>query len=280
MNMKIDNNTSLSDKYKFESNEIESNKIEKNENANDNKLRIKKFELKIDEIIEGNENSKIPILVEPIVKTPDIDSIMKSLNVDNDNDIYDHVKSEVLGMFNFLSDKDMALINKIISFSLLMVEIFRSSREINAVLMKVQLNLAEKMKDNLDHKARIMVGAAIASAGASIAIHSVGATVSIHGMGMLNGVQSTNPTMIKGNLISTTADPLARVIDQTLQSKGIVLDGEQKVLEARSSINNNVISNNNDIQREAVEVARIIIQAIMALIQNKQEAASFIVTKC
>ncbi|QPB80914.1 type III secretion protein [Proteus sp. GOKU] len=280
MNMKIDNNTSLSDKYKFESNDIESNKIEKNENANDNKSRIKKFELKIDEIIEGNENSKIPILVEPIVKTPDIDSIMKSLNVDNDNDIYDHVKSEVLGMFNFLSDKDMALINKIISFSLLMVEIFRSSREINAVLMKVQLNLAEKMKDNLDHKARIMVGAAIASAGASIAIHSVGATVSIHGMGMLNGVQSTNPTMIKGNLISTTADPLARVIDQTLQSKGIVLDGEQKVLEARSSINNNVISNNNDIQREAVEVARIIIQAIMALIQNKQEAASFIVTKC
>lgn len=280
MNMKIDNNTSLSDKYKFESNEIESNKIEKNENANDNKSRIKKLELKIDEIIEGNENSKIPILVEPIVKTPDIDSIMKSLNVDNDNDIYDHVKSEVLGMFNFLSDKDMALINKIISFSLLMVEIFRSSREINAVLMKVQLNLAEKMKDNLDHKARIMVGAAIASAGASIAIHSVGATVSIHGMGMLNGVQSTNPTMIKGNLISTTADPLARVIDQTLQSKGIVLDGEQKVLEARSSINNNVISNNNDIQREAVEVARIIIQAIMALIQNKQEAASFIVTKC
>lgn len=280
MNMKIDNNTSLSDKYKFESNEIESNKIEKNENANDNKSRIKKFELKIDEIIEGNENSKIPILVEPIVKTPDIDSIMKSLNVDNDNDIYDHVKSEVLGMFNFLSDKDMVLINKIISFSLLMVEIFRSSREINAVLMKVQLNLAEKMKDNLDHKARIMVGAAIASAGASIAIHSVGATVSIHGMGMLNGVQSTNPTMIKGNLISTTADPLARVIDQTLQSKGIVLDGEQKVLEARSSINNNVISNNNDIQREAVEVARIIIQAIMALIQNKQEAASFIVTKC
>lgn len=280
MNVKIDNNTSLSDKYKFESNDIESNKIEKNENANDNKSRIKKFELKIDEIIEGNENSKIPILVEPIVKTPDIDSIMKSLNVDNDNDIYDHVKSEVLGMFNFLSDKDMALINKIISFSLLMVEIFRSSREINAVLMKVQLNLAEKMKDNLDHKARIMVGAAIASAGASIAIHSVGATVSIHGMGMLNGVQSTNPTMIKGNLISTTADPLARVIDQTLQSKGIVLDGEQKVLEARSSINNNVISNNNDIQREAVEVARIIIQAIMALIQNKQEAASFIVTKC
>lgn len=280
MNMKIDNNTSLSDKYKFESNDIESNKIEKNENTNDNKSRIKKFELKIDEIIEGNENSKIPILVEPIVKTPDIDSIMKSLNVDNDNDIYDHVKSEVLGMFNFLSDKDMALINKIISFSLLMVEIFRSSREINAVLMKVQLNLAEKMKDNLDHKARIMVGAAIASAGASIAIHSVGATVSIHGMGMLNGVQSTNPTMIKGNLISTTADPLARVIDQTLQSKGIVLDGEQKVLEARSSINNNVISNNNDIQREAVEVARIIIQAIMALIQNKQEAASFIVTKC
>lgn len=280
MNMKIDNNTSLSDKYKFESNDIESNKIEKNENANDNKSRIKKLELKIDEIIEGNENSKIPILVEPIVKTPDIDSIMKSLNVDNDNDIYDHVKSEVLGMFNFLSDKDMALINKIISFSLLMVEIFRASREINAVLMKVQLNLAEKMKDNLDHKARIMVGAAIASAGASIAIHSVGATVSIHGMGMLNGVQSTNPTMIKGNLISTTADPLARVIDQTLQSKGIVLDGEQKVLEARSSINNNVISNNNDIQREAVEVARIIIQAIMALIQNKQEAASFIVTKC
>lgn len=280
MNVKIDNNTSLSDKYKFESNDIESNKIEKNENANDNKSRIKKFELKIDEIIEGNENSKIPILVKPIVKTPDIDSIMKSLNVDNDNDIYDHVKSEVLGMFNFLSDKDIALINKIIAFSLMMVEIFRSSREINAVLMKVQLNLAEKMKDNLDHKARIMVGAAIASAGASIAIHSIGATVSIHGMGMLNGVQSTNPTMIKGNLISTTADPLARVIDQTLQSKGIVLDGEQKVLEARSSINNNVISNNNDIQREAVEGARIIIQAIMALIQNKQEAASFIVSKC
>ncbi|MER1720785.1 type III secretion protein, partial [Proteus terrae] len=70
--------------------------------------------------------------------------------------------------------------------------------------------------------------------------------------------------------------PLARVADQTMQSQGIILDGKQKVLEARGSINNHVINNNNEMLREITEVIKALLQAIEAVIHAQQDAASVI----
>ena len=120
-----------------------------------------------------------------------------------------------------------------------------------------------------------MIGAAITSAGISMAVHGMGAFVSIKGMGK-DLIGHSNPTMITGNLVTSTADPLARVADQTLQSQGIVLDGKQKVLEARGSINNHVINNNNEMQREVTEVIKALLQAIETIIHAQQDTASTI----
>ncbi|MER1962909.1 type III secretion protein, partial [Proteus vulgaris] len=185
------------------------------------------------------------------------------------------IKTENLGSFNFLSDDMMKLINLIVKYLESMIKKFEASREMGVMLMNVELNMANQIKDNLNKKANIMIGAAITSAGISMAIHGMGAFVSIKGMGQ-NLVGHSNPTMITGNLISSTADPLARVADQNLQADGIRLDGEQKVLEARGSVNNHVINNNNDMQREVTEIIKALLQAIEAIIHAQQDAASTI----
>ncbi|MEX6162378.1 hypothetical protein AB6G16_12460 [Proteus mirabilis] len=61
-----------------------------------------------------------------------------------------------------------------------------------------------------------------------------------------------------------------------MQSESSTIEGEQKVLDARGSINNNVINNNNEIQREVTEVIRALLQAIEAIIHAQQDAASTI----
>ncbi|WP_109419972.1 type III secretion protein [Proteus terrae] len=268
MNTKVNvNNSNLFNNYNLESNEISENKSF----VNNEKL----IEPKIKEIIEKTKNSIKPMLSEPEIKTPNIKEILKSLEVDNDNDVYDHIRTENLGTFNFLSDDMMNLINLMVKYLESMIKKFEASREIGIMLMNVELNIAEQIKENLNKKANIMIGAAITSAGISMAIHGIGAFVSIKGMGQ-DLIGHSNPTMISGNLVTSTADPLARVADQTMQSQGIVLDGKQKVLEARSSINNHVINNNNEIQREAIEIVKAIVQAIEAIIHAQLEAASAI----
>ncbi|WP_109394893.1 type III secretion protein [Proteus terrae] len=269
MNIKV-NNDSLINNYKLESNEL----IKDKSSIDENKLN-KLIENKVSMFIEKAKDNIKPILSEPEIKTPNINEILKSLEVDNDNDVYDHIRSENLGTFNFLSDDMMKLINLIVKYLEAMIKKFKASREMGVMLMKVELNIAEQIKDSLKKKANIMIGAAITSAGISMTIHGMGAFISIKGMGE-NLIGHSNPTMITGNLVTSTADPLARVADQTLQSQGIILDGKQKVLEARGSINNHVINNNNEIQREAAEIVKALLQAIEAIIHAQQEAASAI----
>lgn len=240
----------------------------------ENKLN-KEFEPIVKEFVERIKDNIKPILAKPEVNSPDLKKILKELDVDNDNDVYDHIKTENLGSFNFLSDDMMKLINLMVRYLEAMIKKFEASREMGVMLMNVELNIAEQIKDNLNKKANIMIGAAITSAGLSMAINGMGAFVSIKGMGK-DLVGHSNPTIITGNLISSTADPLARVADQTLQSQGIKIDGEQKVLEARSSINSHVVNNNNDIQREITEVVKALLQAIEAIIHAQQDAASSI----
>ncbi|SUC13576.1 type III secretion system protein [Proteus vulgaris] len=178
-------------------------------------------------------------------------------------------------MFNFISTDMMKLINLIVKYLESMIKKFEASREMGVMLMNIELNIADQIKDNLNKKANIMIGAAITSAGVSMAVHGIGAFVSIKGMGK-DLIGHSNPTMITGNLVTSTADPLARVADQTLQSQGIVLDGKQKVLEARGNINNHVVNNNNELQREVTEVIKALLQAIEAIIHAQQDAASAI----
>ncbi|MEQ4900389.1 type III secretion protein [Proteus vulgaris] len=254
---------------------IKPDDLKKDEKTIDKDMLYKIIEPKIKKMINKVIDGGKPILSEPRIKKPDIKSILKELDVDNDNDIYDNIKTENLGSFNFLSDDMMKLINLIVKYLESMIKKFEASREMGVMLMNVELNMANQIKDNLNKKANIMIGAAITSAGISMAIHGMGAFVSIKGMGQ-NLVGHSNPTMITGNLISSTADPLARVADQNLQADGIRLDGEQKVLEARGSVNNHVINNNNDMQREVTEIIKALLQAIEVIIHAQQDAASTI----
>lgn len=275
--MQIINDSSFNN-YKPKFNETIDNK----DVINDSKLTEENLENlnkeignKLNSILEKTKIKSKPILAEPEVKTPDLKKILKSLEVDNDNDIYDHIKTENLGMFNFISTDMMKLINLIVKYLESMIKKFEASREMGVMLMNIELNIADQIKDNLNKKANIMIGAAITSAGISMAVHGIGAFVSIKGMGK-DLIGHSNPTMLTGNLVTSTADPLARVADQTLQSQGIVLDGKQKVLEARGNINNHVINNNNELQREVTEVIKALLQAIEAIIHAQQDAASAI----
>lgn len=217
-----------------------------------------------------------PVLSEPEhITKPDLKQILYSLEVDNDNDIYDHVKIERTGIFNFVSDDMMKLIDLIVKYLETMIKKFEASREMGVMLMNIELDIADKVKDNLNKKANIMIGSAITSAGISMAIHGMGAAFSIKGMGK-DLIGHSNPTIVMGNTISSSADPLARVAEQTMQSESSTIEGEQKVLDARGSINNNVINNNNEIQREVTEVIRALLQAIEAIIHAQQDAASTI----
>ncbi|HEJ9486409.1 TPA: type III secretion protein [Proteus mirabilis] len=241
----------------------------------------KEFEPIVKEFVERVKDNIKPILSKPEINSLDLKKILKELDVDNDSDIYDNIKTENLGAFNIISEDIMKLINLIVKYSEALIKKYEASREMGVMLMNIELNLAEQMKDNLNKKANIMIGAAITSAGLSMAINGIGAFVSIKGIGKNKDmgedkVGHSNPTIIKGNLISSTADPLARVADQTLQSQGIKIDGEQKVLEARASINSHVVNNNNDIQREITEVVKALLQAIEGIIHAQQDAASSI----
>ncbi|ODQ08100.1 MULTISPECIES: type III secretion protein [Enterobacterales] len=268
--MKVTNDHALSNNYK-----IENKKVIKDESKFDNESSVNKIVSKVNELIAIAKDNIRPVLTEPEIKSPDIKKITKALEVNNDNDIYDDVKNSGVGSFNFLSDDMMKLINLMVKYLEAMIKKFEASREMGVMLMNIELNIADQIKENLDKKANIMIGAAITSAGVSMAIHGMGAFTSVKGMGK-DLIGHSNPTMIGGHLITSTADPLARVADQTIQSRGIILDGEQKVLEARGSINNHVINNNNEIQREITEVIKALLQAIEAVIHAQQEAASAI----
>lgn len=270
MNMKI-NSDNVSNNY-----QTTINNAEKNESVIDKNKLYKDIEPSLNKLTGIERINLKPILSEPenIIK-PDIKQILDSLEVDNDNDIYDHAKIEKMGIFNFVSDDMIKLIDLIVKYLETMIKKFEASREMSVMLMNIELDIADKVKDNLNKKANIMIGAAITSAGISMAIHGMGASYSIEGMGE-ELIGHSNPTIVTGNTISAVADPLARVADQVIQSEGYLIDGEQKVLDARGSINNNMINNNNEIQREVTEVIKALLQAIEAIIHAQQDAASTI----
>ncbi len=270
MNMKI-NSDNVSNNYR-----TTINNSEENESVIDKNKLYKDIEPSLSKLTGIERINLKPILSEPEnITKPDIKQILDSLEVDNDNDIYDHAKIEKMGIFNFVSDDMIKLIDLIVKYLETMIKKFEASREMSVMLMNIELDIADKVKDNLNKKANIMIGSAITSAGVSMAIHGMGATFSIKGMGK-DLIGNSNPTMVVGNTISAVADPFARVADQSMQSESNTIEGEQKVLDARGSINNNVINNNNEIQREVTEVIKALLQTIEAIIHAQQDAASTI----
>ncbi|HEJ9662274.1 TPA: type III secretion protein [Proteus mirabilis] len=270
MSMKI-NNDNLSNNY-----QTTISNTDENETIIDKDNLYKGIKPSLNKLTEIEKINLKPILskTENIAK-PDIKQILDSLEVDNDSDIYDHNKIEKWGGFNFVSDDMIKLIDLIIKYLKTMIKKFEASRKMGAMLMSIELNIADKVKDNLNKKADIMINSAITSAGISMAIHGMGAFFSIKGMGK-DLIGHSNPTMIMGNTISAAADPLARVAEQTIQSQAILIDGDQKVLEARGSINNNVINTNDEIQREVTESIKALVQTIEAIIHAQLDAASTI----
>ncbi|QIF95629.1 type III secretion protein [Proteus vulgaris] len=248
---------------------IDEVKIEYNrsESSLTNKLKI------LIENAKKDINKTIPVLSEPEIKKPNIKILLDELDVNLPIDKNKIIKNT--GQFNFISDEMMNLINLIVKYLEAMIKKFEASRELGATLMTVELNMADQMKDNLNKKASIMLTAAISSAAVSMTIHGLGAFTSIKGMGK-ELIGHSNPMMVKGTLITATADPLARIADQSLQINAIKIDGKQKVLEARSSTTNHVINNNNELQREVAEIIKALLQAIEAIIHANQDAASSI----
>ncbi len=250
------------------------NNYEENESIIDRNKLYKDIEPSLSRLTGIKRINLKPILSEPEnITKPDIKQILDSLEVDND--IYDHAKIEKMGIFNFVSDDMIKLIDLIVKYLETMIKKFEASREMSVMLMNIELDIADKVKDNLNKKANIMIGSAITSAGVSMTIHGMGATFSIKGMGKYL-IGNSNPTIAVGNTISAIADPFARVADQSMQSESSTIEGEQKVLDARGNINNHVINNNNEIQREVTEVIKALLQTIEAIIHAQQDAASTI----
>lgn len=143
--------------------------------------------------------------------------------------------------------------------------------------MTMQMDIANKIKDDLYKKADLIFSAAISSAAVSMAIHGIGAFTSMKGLGksMAPGA-TTNKTLIAGGAISSTADPVSKIVDQSIQNDALRIEGDIKVLEARSHATGQVDSNNSEIQREALEIIKALIQTIEAIIRANQDAASTI----
>ncbi|WP_100158972.1 type III secretion protein [Proteus columbae] len=181
----------------------------------------------------------------------------------------------VASNFNFLSNEMMSLISLMIKYLQNMIKKYEASRELGNLFMQIGLDVADKVKENLYKKADIMLSATISSAAVSMTIHGIGAFTSMNGLGK-DMIGSTNKTMITGGLVSSLADPISKIIDQSIQTKALQIEGDVKVLEARSHALNQVANNNSDIQREALDIIKALIQAIEAIIRANQDAVSSI----
>lgn len=180
-------------------------------------------------------------------------------------------------IFNFLSKEMISIINLMIDYLIAMIKKYESSRKLGNVFMIMQLSYANQIKDDLYKKADLVFSAAVSSAAVSMAIHGIGAFTSIKGLGKakLSG-ETTNKTMIQGSFISSMADPVSKVVDSSIQNNALRIDGDIKVLENSIHAAGQLDSNNSEIQREALDIIKTLIQAMDAIIRANQDTASTI----
>lgn len=219
-------------------------------------------------------NRSVPELKKPEKEKQNIQYLMDELQKNNRSQNNNLIKQ---GGFNFISNEMMSIINLMIDYLKIMIKKYESSRELGNLFMTMQVDIANKIKDDLYKKADLILSAAISSAAVSMAIHGIGAFTSIKGInkGVSPG-ETTNKTMIKGTFISSTADPVSKVVDSSIQNDALRIEGDIKVLEARSHATGQIDSNNSEIQREALDIIKALIQAMEAIIRANQDAASTI----
>ncbi|CRL63836.1 hypothetical protein [Proteus penneri] len=219
-------------------------------------------------------NTVIPELKKPKKEKPDLQCLIIELGrgkqLKENNTISNNV-------FNFISKEMISIINLMIDYLLFMIKKYESSRKLGNFFMKMQLDFANKIKDDLYEKADFILSAAISSAAVSMAIHGFGAFTSIKGMGKLKSPnETTNKTMIKGSFISAAADPASKIVDNTVQNNALRIDGNIKTLESAGHAIGQIDNNNSEIQREALDIIKALIQTIEAIIRANQDAASTI----
>lgn len=217
-------------------------------------------------------NKLKPNLTEPKKEIGNIESLIEQLK---DGDKLQKNNSISASHFNFLSDEMMSIIGLMIQYLKNMIKKYEASRELGNLFMQIGLDVANKVKNELYKKADIMLNSAISGAAVSMAIHGIGAFTSMKGLGK-DMIGSTNKTLILGGLVSSLADPLSKIVDQSIQKDALRIEGDVKVLEARSHAVGQVANNNNDIQREALDIIKALVQAMDAIIRANQDAASSI----
>ncbi|MBG6030206.1 hypothetical protein I5E97_03965 [Proteus hauseri] len=253
-----------------------------NNEINDNESGIKNLSnlKKINDIIEKNIkqiNSSIPNLKLPEDKNINVKNLMRELNKDsllkNDGVINS-------SGFNFISKEMMGMINLIINYLKSMIKKYESSRELGNTLMKMQIDIANKIKDALNQKADFILGAAISSATLSMTINGIGAFTSIKGIN--KGISVGNPrneTTIKGDFISATAEPISKIVDNSIQNNALRIEGNNKVLEASSQSIDKINNNNSEIQRENLDFIKTFIKALETIIQANQDVNAHLSNK-
>lgn len=254
------------------------NGVKKNTKINNNAIFESKEKAKeINERIERDKNqvnNSIPELKKPEKEKQDIQYLINELRKNTPLKEGNTINSNG---FNFISKEMMSIINLMIDYLKIMIKKFEASRELGNLFMTMQVDIANKIKDDLYKKADLILSAAISSAAVSMAIHGIGAFTSMKGIGKgMSPGATTNKTLIAGGAISSTADPVSKIIDQSIQNDALRIEGDIKVLEARSHATGQIDNNNSEIQREALEIIKALIQTIEAIIRANQDAASTI----
>lgn len=252
--------------------------IDKNTKVNNNFIFDSMGKSKeINERIEREKNQVntiIPELKKPKTEKPDIQCLIIELDKDKSLKGSNAINNK---QFNFICKEMISIINLMINYLMFMIKKYESSRSLGSLFMKMQVDFANTIKNDLYQKADFILSAAISGAAVSMAINGIGAFTSIKGIGELKSTkETTNPTIIKGSLISAMADPASKIVDNTVQNNALRIDGNIKTLESAGHAIGQIDNNNSEIQREALDIIKALIQTIEAIIRANQDAASTI----
>ncbi|WP_109407040.1 type III secretion protein [Proteus faecis] len=253
--------------------------VKKNTETNNNLMLDNRSRRRSNEINERIERKEYQVYIEnPKIREPKNKANYQYLTIELQKD-KTVKKNNIINnsIFNFLSKEMISIINLMIDYLIAMIKKYESSRKLGNVFMLMQLSYANQIKDDLYKKADLVFSAAISSATVSMAIHGIGAFTSIKGLGKakLSG-ETNNKIMIQGSFISSMADPVSKIVDSSIQNNALRMDGDIKVLENSIHAAGQLDSNNSEIQREALDIIKTLIQAMDAIIRANQDTASTI----
>lgn len=274
---KYDNVFSIKEKLQNGIDNIDN--VKKNTETNNNLMLDNRSRRRSNEINERIERKEYQVYIEnPKIREPKNKANYEYLTIESQKD-KTVKKNNIINnsIFNFLSKEMINIINLMIDYLIAMIKKYESSRKLGNVFMLMQLSCANQIKDDLYKKADLVFSAAISSAAVSMAIHGIGAFTSIKGLGKakLSG-ETNNKIMIQGSFISSMADPVSKIVDSSIQNNALRIDGDIKVLENSIHAAGQLDSNNSEIQREALDIIKTLIQAMDAIIRANQDTASTI----